>query len=87
MATLVPPAGQVEELAVHVELNLSRGSVPGPDRSCAPVAFQVLDRDLGQPPLSAHSVHDLQVAGIPRRAAFDEPSDAVRLGVVAELRQ
>jgi len=53
--------GGVEQRAVHVELALVPGPVPGPDRSAVSPARQVPDLALGEIPLAADPEHDLQV--------------------------
>ena len=54
---------RVHQLAVHVELELLCGAVPGPDRRGALVAGQPVELGLGETPFAGHAVHDLHLLG------------------------
>ncbi len=54
----------VEDLPVHVELELVHGRVADPDGGGGGVAAQPGQFDLGDPPLAADPVHDLEVGGV-----------------------
>jgi len=61
--------GGVEAHTLHVELTLVAGGVAGPYRLRAAPAAQVVQQMLGQVPLAADPVHDLQVGcGAPVRS-------------------
>jgi hypothetical protein len=53
----------------------------------APRSLQVAEELLGQPPLPAQPVHDLELLGAGGGAALDEPPEPVGLGGEAELGQ
>ena len=59
---------RVEEHAPHVVLVLVPGAVADPHRTRSPVAGQVVEGPLGQVPLTADAVHDLEL-----EASFGSP--------------
>src|SRR5205807_9980045 len=76
--------GAVEQLAERVQLELVRRPVADPNRPRAPVALEPVELDLGQQPLAADAVHDLQLAR-PARGRAPQPFHVrVRLVRVAE---
>jgi hypothetical protein len=54
-------------------LALVRGGVADPNRPLAPVALQVVQGQLDQPPLPAQSARDLQLLGAAGGAALHQP--------------
>src|ERR671930_1104240 len=81
-AVLPVDPDRVEELAEDVELELAVRAVSDPHRPRATVALEVGELDLGQEPLAADAIHDLEVLGPSGRRPL-EPGH-VRLGLVRE---
>ena len=73
----------VQEHAPHVVLALIPGAVADPDRTSAVIARQVIQGLLGELPLPADAVHDLQV-GVPLGHVRDEVEEVVGLAVKAQ---
>ena len=75
------------DLAEHVELQLPRCIVANPDRRGFLIAGQPRDDQFRQPPLPAHSIHDLDLA----RTAGDSPNEPIapcpRFVVVSEIHE
>src|SRR5713226_9887761 len=78
---------KLQEVAVDVELGLSRSCVADPDRPRATIPRQPLQLEFRQSPLSTDAVHDQQIIGASGRTPLDEAAEAVRLGLAAELAQ
>ena len=75
--------GGVNQLAVHVQLQLRGGGVADPDRQRAVEAGQPVELALVQPPLAGDAVHDLEVGGIARDRAQQPAAPLERLIEVA----
>ena len=73
----------VEQLAVHVELQLRVRAVAGAYRSRALVAGEPVELELREPALAADAVHRLQLLGVTGRGAEQPLAPAQRLGLVA----
>ncbi len=78
---------RLEHLAVDVELPLLHRAVADPHRARAPVAGEVGELDLGEHPLAADPVEDLEVLGPPRARAPEPVAERVRLVAEAEREQ
>ena len=78
-AVLVVEVDRVEQLAVDVELELARGTVPHTDGAGLAVALQVVEGELVQLATAVDAVDDLErpvrVVGDARLAAVAEPAD------------
>src|SRR5205085_6838170 len=86
-AHLVPLPRQVEQIAEHVELQLLGGGVADADGRRPLVPLELRELELDEATLAARAVHDLQVLGAARGAAFDEAPEAVGLLLEAELTE
>ena len=87
VAAPVPAPRQVDELAVGIELELSGGVVPDPDRSRTSVSLEPLDDVAPESALAAHAVHDLEILGVAGGRAHDERAERIGLVDRAELGQ
>ena len=56
---------RVHDLAEHVELQLVGGPVADAHRTRPTEPLEPVELELGQPPLTAEAVHDLQLVGVP----------------------
>src|SRR5919106_6294181 len=79
-----PQVCRVQDLAVHVELELPRRGVSDPYRSGSAIPLEVVELDLGQQPLTADAVQDLEVVGPPGGGSGEPADEVLRLGRVAE---
>src|SRR5436305_4446228 len=87
MAAAMPAPGEVDQLAVGVELSLNGGIVAGVDRGRAPVALEPVERHRDNPPLAARAVQNLKVLRMARGRAHDEGAEGIRLFDRAQLRE
>src|SRR5689334_18133327 len=83
---LLVQVDRIEQGAPDVVLTLAVGAVADPHRAGAAVAAEVVERALGQLPLAADPVHDLQ-AGVVLADVDDEAHEVARLLVEAERVQ
>ncbi len=60
----MPPPGEVDELAVGVELALTGRAVADPDRAGAAPALEIAELQRRQAALAADAVDDLEVTGV-----------------------
>ena len=74
--SVAPRNPTAEDLAVDVELELLRGGVADAHRPGALVPGKLLELELGQAPLAADRVHDLDL----RRVAGADPQQVVAEG-------
>ena len=86
MASLVPAPGEVQDLAVGIQLQLSDGAVADSHRPRSAVAVQV-ELLLEEAALSPDPEDDLKILGVTGGAAHDETAKAVRLALAAQLGQ
>src|SRR5665213_3256894 len=82
----MPPPAELEELAVSIRLELTRGSVAHTDRPRAAITFE-LQLNLVQPPLTLDSIHDLEILSAPRCAALNEVPEAVGFSIATNRGQ
>src|SRR5205823_5676491 len=66
-ASLVPAPRQLQEIAVHVQLELFGGGVADAYGRRPSVALEMIELELGQTALAADAEHDLEVLGAARR--------------------
>src|SRR3954452_9213714 len=86
VTALIPAPALLDQLAEDVELRLLGGLVPDPHRLRSAVSIES-EVDLLLAALATDAVHDLQVLGIPSRAALDEAPEGVGLAVATEIAQ
>jgi len=68
---------QIDDLAVHVELELTVRAVAEPHGLGALVAAEPIEVALGNPALPEEAVHDLQLARVARDRAQQPPAPAL----------
>src|SRR5215218_6604828 len=82
----MPAPTELQELSVHVELELVRGGVADAHRSRAAVAFQEVQFLLRQAALAAETVHELEALGATGGATLDKAPEVVGAAATAPVR-
>src|SRR5699024_2701681 len=77
--------GDLEQLAVDIQLLLRLDRVADPHRTRAPVTREPIDLALGEDPPTIEAVDRLQLLGTARRGALDEISEPTRHVLEAEV--